>query len=99
MALTIATPTETSDLDVAAHVADACPAGRPIPMDPDAALFGPEAAYLAGLSVRTLEKLRVTGGGPAFMRLGRATRYRRADLIAWMERHRRKSTSDPGEAA
>jgi excisionase family DNA binding protein len=41
------------------------------------------AAYLNS-SPSTLAKLRCTGGGPAFTRIGRAVRYRRSDLDAWM---------------
>jgi predicted DNA-binding transcriptional regulator AlpA len=72
------------------------PAGRPIPSDPDAVLFGAEAAYLCGLSIRTLEALRVRGGGPRFVSLGRSVRYRRRDVIAFIDARVRASTSDPG---
>jgi hypothetical protein len=74
------------------------PAGRIIPTDPDALLFAAEAAYLLGQSVRTLAEWRMSGAGPEFLRLGRvrSVRYRRRDLIAWMDTKRRRSTSDPG---
>ena len=73
------------------------PAGRIIPGDPDALLLQIEAAYLAALSPRTLEALRVKGGGPAYIALGRRTvRYRRRDLLQWIEERQRRSTSDPG---
>jgi predicted DNA-binding transcriptional regulator AlpA len=36
-----------------------------------------------GLAESTLEKLRVTGEGPAFVKLGRAVRYRICDLDSW----------------
>ena len=75
------------------------PAGRPIPSDPDALLFGAEAAYLAGLSVRTLESFRLRGNGPYFVKFSRAVRYRRGDVLTWIERQVRRSTSDRGEAA
>ncbi|MGH7111386.1 MAG: helix-turn-helix transcriptional regulator [Stellaceae bacterium] len=76
------------------------PAGRLIPVDPDALLFEVEAAYLTGLSVRTLQALRIKGGGPEFFVLGRrAVRYRRREIMAWLEFRRRRSTSDPGPAA
>jgi hypothetical protein len=75
------------------------PAGRIIPLDPDALLFQSEAAYLAAVSVRTLEAWRLHGGGPPFIAIGRrAVRYRRRDLLDWMEARRRRSTSDPGPA-
>jgi predicted DNA-binding transcriptional regulator AlpA len=76
------------------------PAGRPIPSDAEALLFQAEAAHLLGLSPRTMEAFRVKGGGPIFYSIGRrAVRYRRADVIAWREACRRKSTSDPGPSA
>ena len=42
-----------------------------------------QAAAWLGLSHRTLEGYRVSGGGPAFHRFGNRVRYRRADLDAW----------------
>ncbi|MGH7122115.1 MAG: helix-turn-helix transcriptional regulator [Acetobacteraceae bacterium] len=79
--------------------ADPEPAGRPIPRDPDALLFGAEMAYLLGLSVRTLEGLRLRGGGPPYIKLLRSVRYRRGDGLAWAAGKLRRSTSDRGEAA
>ena len=73
------------------------PGGRPIPGHPDALLFTAEAAFLLGLSRRTLEALRLRGGGPAYYLVGRrACRYKRSDLTAWLDSRRRKNTSDPG---
>jgi predicted DNA-binding transcriptional regulator AlpA len=73
------------------------PAGRLIPVDPEALLYETEAALLTGLSVRTLQALRIKGGGPEFFQLGRrAVRYRRREIMAWLEARRRRSTSDPG---
>ena len=51
-----------------------------------------EAARWLGLSHRTLEKLRATGGGPAFLKIGRAVRYSAEDLARFMAAHRRHST-------
>jgi excisionase family DNA binding protein len=57
-----------------------------------------DAARYLNFSESTLEKLRVYGGGPTFIRLGaRAVRYRRADLDAWLAAGARRSTSDLGE--
>ena len=78
----------------ALHVADPEPAGRPIPHDAEALLFTAEAAYLAGLSPRTLEKMRVAGGACPYVSLGRAVRYRRRDLLQWIEGQVRRSTSE-----
>jgi predicted DNA-binding transcriptional regulator AlpA len=82
------------DTRVAADVANPEPAGRPIPRDPDALLFGAEMAYLLGLSVRTLESLRLRGDGPPYVKLGRAVRYNRLAGLEWAERRIRRSTSD-----
>ena len=53
-----------------------------------------QAAERCNLSPRTLEKHRVTGGGPPFIRLGSAVRYRVEDLDSWITANRRRSTSD-----
>ncbi len=75
------------------------PAGRPIPKHPDALLFTAEAAFLLGLSARTLEALRLRGGGPPFVAVTpKAIRYKRCDLEDWIAARRRVSTSDPGPA-
>lgn len=53
-----------------------------------------EAGRYLGLSSSLLNKLRLTGGGPQFVRLaGRAIRYRRADLDAWIDASVAASTS------
>ncbi len=75
------------------------PAGRPIPAHPDALLFTAEAGFLLGLSPRTLEALRLRGGGPPFVAVTpKAIRYKRQDIAAWITARRRVSTSDPGQA-
>lgn len=52
------------------------------------------AALRTGLSVATLEKKRVHGNGPPFLKLGRSVRYRLADLDEWMARRLVASTSE-----
>jgi len=47
------------------------------------------------LSPRTLEKLRVLGGGPRFRKFGRRVRYALADLDAWADGRSYAMTSDP----
>lgn len=44
------------------------------------------------VSLRTLERWRQEGVGPAFIRVGRSPRYRRADIDAWLERQRRNQS-------
>ena len=59
------------------------------------------AAYVSDpdspLSPRTLEKWRIVGGGPAFIRVGGRVFYSRRDLDQWLVSCRRRSTSDQGE--
>ena len=55
------------------------------------------AARLLGLSPKTLEAYRLRGSGPAYYKAGRV-RYRREDLLAWLEAHRRPRGSDEEEA-
>jgi predicted DNA-binding transcriptional regulator AlpA len=52
------------------------------------------AAQRTGLAVPTLEKLRCTGGGPRYCKLGRAVRYRVSDLDDWVASHVVRDTSD-----
>ena len=57
-----------------------------------------EVARQLGISGRTLERHRVTGTGPRWLRLGRLVRYRISDLEEWVELSVRRSTSDNAEA-
>jgi excisionase family DNA binding protein len=43
-----------------------------------------EAAEYLRSSTSTLAKARLTKRGPAFVRIGRAVRYRKSDIDAWM---------------
>lgn len=59
------------------------------------AVRAPDAAKYLGLSASTLAKLRMSGDGPVFAKLGRrAVVYRLSDLDDWLKRNRRKSTLD-----
>ena len=53
-----------------------------------------QAASRLGLSVSTLAKLRLSGAGPAYSKLGRRVVYRLADLDAWVTENRYRSTSE-----
>lgn len=59
-----------------------------------AALDTHEAAVRTGLAASTLRKLRLTGEGPRFLKLGRAVRYRDTDLEAWLNARSVQSTSE-----
>ena len=58
----------------------------------------PGAAEYLRLSTPTLERLRLTGNGPAFAKLtpGRrgSVRYRRTDLDSWLASRLVRSTSE-----
>ena len=56
-----------------------------------------DAAKLLRLSERTLERLRLTGGGPSFVKCGRSVRYRECDLEAWIAARVIGSTSATGD--
>jgi hypothetical protein len=52
-----------------------------------------QAAEYLGFTAGWLAKLRVQGGGPKWIRLGRKARYTIADLESWIGEHRVSSTS------
>lgn len=59
-----------------------------------AAVRAPDAAKYLGLSTSTLAKMRLRGDGPVFVKCGRrVVAYCVTDLTAWLERNRRRSTS------
>jgi predicted DNA-binding transcriptional regulator AlpA len=59
----------------------------------------PQAAEYVGLSASTLEKFRLNGNGPPYQKAGpKIVVYRLEDLDAWLNSHRRRSTSDVGPA-
>lgn len=65
--------------------------------EPRTLLRTAEAARRLGLSRSWLEKLRLTGDGPPFVRVGtRAVAYWSDDLMRWADaRPRFRSTSEP----
>jgi predicted DNA-binding transcriptional regulator AlpA len=66
----------------------------PIAHDPDSALTENQAADFLGLSVRTLQAWRVRGGGPRYVKIGRAVRYQRRALIKFQEDNTVASTTE-----
>lgn len=54
-----------------------------------------EAAAYLRLSPRTLEKLRITGGGPRFHKFGRRVMYALLDIEAWASERSFETTFDP----
>lgn len=59
-----------------------------------------EASRIMRLSPRTLERMRVEGTGPRYLKAGRGTRarvlYRPTDVDAWLEGQTFQSTSEYG---
>jgi excisionase family DNA binding protein len=53
-----------------------------------------EAAAYLKVAANSLAKARVTGNTPRYFRWGRAIRYRREDLDAWMAERSARSTSE-----
>ena len=49
-----------------------------------------------GICKSTLEKLRVYGGGPKFIKRGRSVFYTAESIQSWLASHQRSSTSDNG---
>jgi predicted DNA-binding transcriptional regulator AlpA len=68
-------------------------------MSYDPLLTPREASAFLGLSRSWLAKLRLTGDGPSYIKLGRQVRYRLGDLEAWLQGHVQSSTSDTGSRA
>lgn len=58
-------------------------------------LLNPEqVAQFLDLSTATLARYRCRGTGPRFIKFGNGIRYRRADLMAWLDGSVRQGTGD-----
>jgi predicted DNA-binding transcriptional regulator AlpA len=51
------------------------------------------AAEYLGLGKSTLDKFRLTGGGPVYIQIGKRVTYDPKDLDAWAASHKRTRTS------
>jgi excisionase family DNA binding protein len=56
-----------------------------------------QAADHLSLSKSSLDQMRVKGGGPRFVKVGKKVLYDVADLDAWIEAHKQASTADRPE--
>ena len=67
----------------------------PVSCDPfESELLKPEeTARFLKVSESWLAKARMRGDGPLFQKLGRAVRYRKQDLVAWLATRVKTSTS------
>lgn len=55
-----------------------------------------EAADMLCYTVRALQNWRLRGGGPLFIRVSsRSIRYRKRDLLEWIESRTVSNTSEP----
>lgn len=67
---------------------------RNTPADVDQLITETQAADFLGIAIRTLQKWRMNGTGPKFVRVSsRCVRYRRRELIAWADAHLKTSTA------
>ena len=57
-------------------------------------LTNSEAAEYLGLKTATLNKWRVYGDGPPFLKVGRLVQYRKADLDSYLNERLMRSTSE-----
>jgi predicted DNA-binding transcriptional regulator AlpA len=53
-----------------------------------------QVSTLTQRAVPTLQKDRVRGTGPQFIKMGRLVRYRPSDVQAWLTERVRRSTSE-----
>ncbi len=59
-------------------------------------LTEPEAAQLSGFSPAWFRRMRWSGGGPIFVRVGRSIRYPKIKLLSWLAEREVTSTSAVG---
>jgi predicted DNA-binding transcriptional regulator AlpA len=57
-----------------------------------------EISQIFGRSIPTLQKDRLRGNGPPFIKIGRLVRYSPSAVQAWLDDQVRRSTSDPSAA-
>lgn len=73
-------------------------ANQDTPISDDIYLTTEDAAGLLSLSPRTLERMRVSGGGPQFFKAGPGKRsrvlYAKSDLNKWLQARCFDSTSE-----
>jgi predicted DNA-binding transcriptional regulator AlpA len=65
-------------------------------LDPDQLMTETQVADFLCQSIRTIQKWWITGFGPAFYKIGRSVRYKRGELVDWMNERKRAHTSATG---
>jgi predicted DNA-binding transcriptional regulator AlpA len=58
-----------------------------------------ETAKRLGISASFLNKARLTGDGPSFLKIGKTVRYEWSTVLKWLEEQTRRSTSESREVA
>jgi excisionase family DNA binding protein len=69
-------------------------AAQPVSKQTEEFLTPKQAAAFLRVSKSYLDKLRVYGGGPRFLRFGRKILYRKSELNVWAEQRCFSSTSE-----
>lgn len=57
-----------------------------------------QVALRIGLSTSTLAKMRLSGDGPSYSKLGRRVVYRPEDIDSWISSNQVRSTSEYGSS-
>jgi len=66
---------------------------------PNTSLFNQKTvALVRDCSTATLERDRWAGGGIPFIKINRAVKYRKADVLAWLEQYQPQSSTSVGAA-
>lgn len=67
-------------------------------MDKERLITDKEVAELTGIPRKTLQNLRIRGGGPHFIKIGKNCRYRPSEIENWLKANTRRTTSDRGDS-
>jgi hypothetical protein len=66
---------------------------------PESALFNQVTiSLIRDCSTATLERDRWAGGGIPFIKINRAVKYRKADVLTWLEQYQPQSSTSVGAA-
>lgn len=57
-----------------------------------------EVSRLTGIPRKTLQNMRLKGGGPHYIKIGKNCRYRPSEIENWLKDNTRRTTSDRGDS-
>lgn len=57
-----------------------------------------EVSKLTGIARKTLQNMRLKGGGPEFIKIGKNCRYRPSEIDNWLKANTRRTTSEGGNS-